>query len=103
MIGQANRHLRRALGDTVYLIDSTGLRLDRRSADWARFSDAACGAKVHVIYDPDPDRPIYAIFTAANINAITAPKPIPLEPAPPYPFALRYYPYTWSPQPHPAQ
>jgi IS4 transposase len=29
MVSQANRHLRRALGDTVYLIDSTGLKLDR--------------------------------------------------------------------------
>src|SRR5690348_15680529 len=39
MVSQANRRLRRALDETVYLIDSTGLRLDRRSADWARFSD----------------------------------------------------------------
>jgi hypothetical protein len=51
-VSRANRHLRRGLGDTVYLIDATGLKLDRRSAAWARFSDAACGAKVHVIYDP---------------------------------------------------
>src|SRR5215468_2971425 len=29
MVRQANRHLRRALGDAVYLIDSTGLKLDR--------------------------------------------------------------------------
>src|SRR5215471_11617961 len=50
MVSRANRHLRRALGDTVYLIDASGLKLDRRSAAWARFSDAACGAKVHVIY-----------------------------------------------------
>jgi hypothetical protein len=61
MVGQANRHLRRVLGERVYLIDSTGLELDRRSADWARFSEAAGGAKVHVIYDPDADRPIYAV------------------------------------------
>jgi hypothetical protein len=58
MVGQANRHLRRALADTVYLIDSTELRLNRHGADWARFSDAACGAKAHIIYDPDADRPI---------------------------------------------
>jgi hypothetical protein len=83
MVSQANRHVRRALGDTVYLIDSTGLRLDRRSADWARFSDAACGAKVHLIYDPDEDRPIYAVVTAANVNDITPAKAMPIEPAPP--------------------
>ena len=58
MVSRASRHLRRRLDATVYLIDSTGLRLDRRSEQWARFSDAACGAKVHVIYDPDGDRPV---------------------------------------------
>ncbi len=95
MVGQANRHLRRALGDTVYLIDSTGLRLDRRSADWARFSEAACGAKVHVIYDPDEDRPIYAVVTAANVNDITPAKAMPVEPGATYVFDLGYYDYDW--------
>jgi hypothetical protein len=95
MVGQANRHLRRALGETVYLIDSTGLRLDRRSADWARFSEAASGAKVHVIYDPDADRPIYAVVTAANVNDITPAKAMPIEPGATYVFDLGYYDYDW--------
>ncbi len=95
MIAQANRHLRRALGDTVYLIDSTGLKLDSRSAEWARFSDAACGAKVHVIYDPDADRPIYAVVTAANVNDITPAKAMPIVPGASYVFDLGYYDYDW--------
>jgi Transposase DDE domain/Domain of unknown function (DUF4372) len=95
MVSQANRHLRRALGDTVYLIDSTALRLDRRSVGWARFSDAACGAKVHVIYDPDADRPIYAVVTAANVNDITPAKAMPIEPGATYAFDLGYYDYGW--------
>jgi hypothetical protein len=103
MVGQANRQLRRALGDTVYLIDATGLRLDRRSAGWARFSDAACGAKVHVVYDPDGDRPVYAVVTAAKVNDITPAKAMPIEPgATPglrrgrlYVFDLGYYDYDW--------
>jgi hypothetical protein len=95
MVSQANRHLRRALGETVYLIDSTALRLDRRSAGWARFSDAACGAKVHVIYDPDADRPIYAVVTAANVNDITPAKAMPIEPGATYVFDLGYYDYDW--------
>jgi Transposase DDE domain/Domain of unknown function (DUF4372) len=95
MVRQANRHLRRALGDTVYLIDSTGLKLDRRSAGWARFSDAACGAKVHVIYDPDGDRPVYAVVTAANVNDITPAKAMPIEPGATYVFDLGYYDYDW--------
>jgi len=95
MVSQANRHLRRALGDTVYLIDSTSLKLDRRSADWARFSDAACGAKVHVIYDPDADRPIYAVVTAARVNDITAAKAMPIVPGATYVFDLGYYDFDW--------
>jgi hypothetical protein len=95
MVGRANRHLRRALGDTVYLIDATGLKLDRRSAGWARFSDAACGAKVHVVYDPDGDRPVYAVVTAANVNDITPAKAMPIEPGATYVFDLGYYDYDW--------
>ena len=95
MVSQANRHLRRALGDTVYLIDSTGLKLDRRSAAWARFSDAACGAKVHVVYDPDGDRPVYAVVTAASVNDITPAKAMPIEPGATYVFDLGYYDYDW--------
>src|SRR3978361_1799057 len=44
MMSRAHRGLRRPLADTTSLIDSTGLRLDRRSADWARFSAGVCGA-----------------------------------------------------------
>jgi hypothetical protein len=36
------------------------------------FSAKACGAKVHVIYDADADRPIYAARSAAKVNDITA-------------------------------
>src|SRR5262249_57147814 len=80
---------------TVYVTDASGLKLDRRSAAWARFSDAACGAKVHVIYDPDGDRPVYAVVTAANVNDITPAKAMPIEPGATYVFDLGYYDYDW--------
>jgi hypothetical protein len=95
MMKLAHRGLRRALTDTTYLIDSTGLRLDERSADWARFSTGVCGAKVHVIYDPDADRPIYATVSAANVNDITAAQQMPIEPGATYVFDLGYYDYGW--------
>jgi hypothetical protein len=95
MMRLAHRGLRRALADTVYLIDSTGLRLDERSAAWARFSTGVCGAKVHVIYDPDADRPVYAEVSAANVNDITAAQTMPIEPGATYVFDLGYYDYRW--------
>ena len=95
MIKQAHRGLRRALADTTYLIDSTGLRLDERSAKWARFSSGVCGAKLHVIYDPDADCPIFAAVSKANVNDITPAQAMPLEAGATYVFDLGYYDYRW--------
>lgn len=95
MMAQVHRGLRRALVDTTYLIDSTGFKLDTRSADWARFSAGVCGAKLHVIYDPDADQPIYAALSAANVNDITPAKDMPIEPGATYVFDLGYYDYAW--------
>src|ERR1700704_3827362 len=95
MMKQAHRGLRRKLAETTYLIDATSVRLNARSAEWARFSTALCGAKVHVIYDADADRPIYAAVSAANVNDITAAQQMPIEPGATYVFDLGYYDYTW--------
>ena len=95
MMKAAHRGLRRPLADTTYLIDSTGLRLDERSAEWARFSTGVCGAKLHVIYDPDADRPIYVAVSAANVNDITLAQQMPIEPGATYVFDLGYYDYGW--------
>jgi len=95
MMKQAHRGLRRALAETVYLVDSTGARLNALSADWARFSTGVCGAKVHVIYDADADRPIYAGVSAANVNDITVAQQMPIEPGATYVFDLGYYDYAW--------
>jgi hypothetical protein len=102
MVGQAHRGLRRALGEAVYLIDSTGLRLCGPGSEWARFSAQACGAKVHVVYDPDADRPIYAAVTAANVNDITAAQAMPIEAGATYVFDLGYYDYGWWARMHAA-
>lgn len=95
MVAQAQRGLRRAVGDAVYLIDSTGVRLSGLGSQWARFSAKTCGAKVHVIYDPDADRPIYAAVTAANVNDITPAQAMPIEAGATYVFDLGYYDYGW--------
>jgi hypothetical protein len=95
MTAQAHRGLRKNLAETTYLIDSTSLRLDARSMGWARFSAGICGAKVHVIYDADADRPIYAAVSAANVNDITVAQTMPVEPGASYVFDLGYYDYGW--------
>src|SRR5512135_957801 len=95
MMKGAHRGLRRKLGEAVYLIDATSLRLGERSEGWARFSAGVCGAKVHVIYDADADCPIYAAVSAARLNDITVAQQMPIEPGATYVFDLGYYDYTW--------
>jgi IS4 transposase len=95
MMKQAHRSLRRTMAEAVYLIDATRLPLNGHSADWAQFSTNVCGAKAHVIYDADADRPIYAAVTAANVNDITAAHRMPIEPGATYVFDLGYYDYLW--------
>jgi hypothetical protein len=95
LMKQAHRGLRRKLAETVYLIDATGVRLNQHSAGWARFSAGVCGAKVHVIYDPDADRPIYAAVSPAKVNDITVAQQMPIEAGATYVFDLGYYDYSW--------
>lgn len=95
LIAQALPGLRKKMGEAVHLIDATSLPLSSLSGDWATFSTNACGAKLHVIYDPDADCPLYAAITPANINDITAAKAMPIDPQATYVFDLGYYDYGW--------
>jgi IS4 transposase len=95
MLQQAHRGLRRTSKDAVRLVDSTSLRLSSLSADWAAFSTHVFGAKVHVVYDPKAEVPVYFEVTAANVNDITAAKAMPIEAGATYVFDLGYYDYGW--------
>jgi Transposase DDE domain len=95
MLGRAHRGLRRALAETTYLIDATGLRLAARSRHGAQFLAGVCGAKLHVVYDPDADRPIYTAITPARVNDITAAQAMPIEAGATYVFDLGYDDYAW--------
>ncbi len=95
LMGQLQRGYRRKIGDCVRLIDSTSVQLSSLSGNWATFSAGVCGAKAHIIYDPDADQPLYLMVTAANVNDITAAKEMPIEPGATYVFDLGYYDYGW--------
>lgn len=95
MLPQAHRGLRRAAADAVRLIDSTSVRLSSLSEGWATFSTDVFGAKAHIVYDPNADRPVYFAVTPANVNDITAAKVMPIEPGATYVYDLGYYDYGW--------
>ena len=95
MIQRCHRGLRRTMDGATYLIDSTSLSLNELSAAWSRFSDKACGVKLHVIYDPDTDCPIDTVVSLSNVNDINAAKAMPITPRVTYVFDLGYYDYGW--------
>jgi len=102
MTQQIQRGYRRKMGKAVRLIDSTSIPLTSMSRNWAQFSAKVCGAKAHIVYDPDADRPLYAQITAANVNDITAAKAMPIEPDADYVFDLGYYDFGWMASIHKA-
>ena len=95
MLGMTTRTVRRQMDDVVLLIDSTGLHLAGIGTQWARFSAEVCGAKAHVVYDPDLGHPVYHALSAANVNDITPAKQMPIQPGATYVFDLGYYDYAW--------
>jgi hypothetical protein len=95
MLPQAHRGLRRATAEAVRLIDSTSVRLSSLSHGWATFSADVFGAKAHIVYDPNADRPVYFAVTPAKVNDITAAKVMPIEPGVTYVYDLGYYDYSW--------
>lgn len=95
MLGMATRAMRRKMDDVILLIDSTGLHLAGIGSQWARFSADVCGAKAHVVYDPDLACPVYHAISPANVNDITPAKQMPVQPGASYVFDLGYYDYGW--------
>jgi hypothetical protein len=95
LIRRAHPGLRRSVKDFTYLIDSTGVRLNGLSGSWASFSEKVCGAKLHIVYDPDADCPVYASITTAKVNDITAAKTMPITVGATYVFDLGYYDFAW--------
>jgi hypothetical protein len=95
LMRQLQAGYRRKVSDCVRLIDSTSVRLSSLSGDWATFSTGVCGAKAHIIYDPDADQPLYLMVTRSNVNDITAAKEMPIEAGATYAFDLGYYDYGW--------
>lgn len=95
LMGRCERTLENKVAEAVYLVDSTGFRLNSLSADWARFSAGVHGVKLHIVYNPDNARPTFAELTPANVNDITVAKTMPIRPGATYVFDLGFYDYGW--------
>jgi hypothetical protein len=95
LMGQLQAGYRRKISDCVRLIDSTSVKLSSLTRGWASFSAEVCGAKAHIVYDPNADQPVYLAVTPSNVNDITAAKAMPIEAGATYVFDLGYYDFGW--------
>ena len=96
LIGQFSRPLRRTIKAAVRLIDATQLNVGQRMQHWLGLHKGTVAAKLHVVYDPVAQKPVYFDITPARINDITAAKDLlPIDPGATYVFDLGYYDFAW--------
>ena len=96
LIGHLNHAFRRTLRTALRLIDATHLGLGKRMQRWFGLHQGKVAAKLHVVFDPAVQRPVFFAVTQANINDITAAKTLmPIEPGATYVFDLGYYDFAW--------
>ena len=92
LLGSLPRKQRREAKDVVRLIDSTAVYPGAGAADWAHFEKDLVGAKIHVVYDPTAQVPVFFQVTSGNTNDITVAKTaVQIEAGATYVFDLGYY------------
>lgn len=95
MVSKATRSTRRHMADATRILDATKVKLPSSGAEWGRFSESHCAAKLHLVYDPDAEMPLAADVTADTVNDITPAKAMTIEAGVTYVFDLAYYDYGW--------
>jgi len=92
--GLAARSLRRQSAQALRLIDATPIPLTSLH-DWATWNGRTRGLKVHVVYDPDADRPVHLEITSSTVNDITVARDLEIVPRAIYVFDKAYVDYGW--------
>jgi IS4 transposase len=95
ILGQMQAGQRRKFRETVRLIDATCLPLSPLFDEVKALNPSVAGTKLHVIYDPQTDAPVYFDISPGNVNDITMAHAIPVEPGATYVFDRGYYHFGW--------
>jgi hypothetical protein len=81
------RLIGRSIGrDALRLIDATRIFAGRRVEQWSRG-----GVKLHVVFDPDAERPTCFVVTSERVTDVTVAKSLPIEAGATYVFDRGYY------------
>ncbi len=81
--------------DMVRLIDSTTIDLNLNQFEWAEFRSAKAGIKLHTVYDPHAEVPVYFEMTNAKMNDRKALSKLPMMPGITYVVDRAYNDYGW--------
>ena len=79
----------------VRLLDSTPIMLKDDQFPWAERSARIRGLKLHLLYDPRQDRPVWFALTSAKVDDVVAGRAAPLEKGATYVFDKGYTDYRW--------
>ena len=77
--------------EMLRLIDATRVLVGKRIESW----EADGCVKLHVVYAPGADAPVYHAVTSARVNDITPAKRFPIEPGATYVFDKGYYDFAF--------
>jgi IS4 transposase len=79
----------------IRLIDSTPIMLKGDRFAWAEASARIRGLKLHLVYDPRQDRPVWFALSSAKLDDVVAGRAVPLESGATYVFDKGYTDYRW--------
>ncbi len=81
--------------EMVHLIDSTTISLNKAQFEWAKFRSSKSGIKIHTVFEPNNQIPIYFEMTNAKKNDRKGLDDIPTQSGATYVVDRAYNDYTW--------
>lgn len=85
----------KSTADMVRLIDSTTIDLNLNQFEWAKFRSTKAGIKLHTVYDPNAEVPVYFEMTHAKVNDRKALSILPMLSGVTYVVDRAYNDYGW--------
>lgn len=97
LLQQAHRGVRKECRDLLYLLDSTPIPLKGHGHEWTHAHKTArsAGLKLHMLYAPQAEVPVYGHITAPNVNDIEDARGLSIEEGATYVFDKGYCDYNW--------
>ncbi len=86
---------RKDANEMVRLIDSSTIDLNINQFEWAQFRSTKAGIKLHTVYDPNAQVPVFFEMTAAKMNDRKALDKLPMMPGMTYVVDRAYNDYSW--------